>query len=283
MRNYRHKYIKRHNIRKWQFFNNFHIHNCHIINGSNYFICDNKETTFLLQEEIGNRKRVFLFSKILVFLITGFLFPYFAYPATLVPLKVKCEQGQKKVLLPIDLKTESSERISGIQFDIVIPSGTKITSMSLAESTQRSNKMVSYNQIKNQTYRTIIAGLNQQPIPEGTILFVNIAIEDSTLSGKQLVKLLNPVLADPEGNSVNCAVLPGEILFPGDNSSSDLSEKAHSPSPIEETNYLNAKSIRIVLILTFVFVITVGIITRQIIKKRKKDAISKKQGKKHRK
>lgn len=196
---------------------------------------------------------------------------------------MKCEQGQKEVILPIDLKTEASERISGIQFDIIIPAGTKITTMSVAESTQKANKMVSYNQIKNQTYRTIIAGLNQQSIPAGTILFVKITIEDNTLSGKQLVKLLNTVLADPEGNSVHCTVLPGEILFPGSASSTDTNDRTSSPSPIEKKNYISAKSIKIVLILTIVLIFTAGLITRQIIKTRKVNTINKKQGKKHRK
>jgi len=196
---------------------------------------------------------------------------------------VKCEQGQKEIVLPIDLKVDPSERISGIQFDIIIPVGTKITNMSVAESAQKANKMVSYNQIKNQTYRTIIAGLNQQSIPTGTILFVKIAIEDGTLSGKQLVKLSNTVLADPEGNSVNCTVLPGEILFPGDTPSMDTSDKTPSSSSIEETNYFSAKSIKIVLILTLVLIFIAGLITRQIIKSRKVDTTNKKQIKKHRK
>lgn len=155
--------------------------------------------------------------------------------------------------------------------------------MSVAESTQKANKMVSYNQIKNQTYRTIIAGLNQQSIPEGTILFVKITIEDSTLSGKQLVKLLNTVLADPEGNSVNCTVLPGEILFPGSTSSMDTSDSNPPSSTIEGTNYFSAKSIRIILILTLILIFIAGLITRQIIKTRKVNTLNKKHGKKQRK
>ncbi|MGC8737211.1 MAG: hypothetical protein ACP5UA_01040 [Candidatus Hydrogenedens sp.] len=215
--------------------------------------------------------------------MTGFIFPLFAYPATLCPLKVKCEQGQRDILLPIDLKIEPSERISGIQFDIIIPAGTKITNMSVAESAKKSNKMVSYNQIKNQTYRTIIAGLNQQSIPEGTILFVSITIEDSTLAGRQLVKLSNTVLADPEGNAVNCNVLPGEILFPGNNTSSDSNHSSPASPPIEETTSSNAKGIKIILVLIFVLIFISGIIAIQIIKTRRMDTIRKKQVKKHKK
>ncbi len=155
--------------------------------------------------------------------------------------------------------------------------------MSVAESAQKANKMVSYNQIKTNTYRTIVAGLNQQTISEGTILFVKISIEDNTLTGKQIVKLLNTVLADPEGNSVNCVVLPGEILFSGSESLSEKEDKVSSPSNNEESCTLDFKKVGFIILLSIAIILISGITIRKFMKNKKSNIPSKKQNKKHKK
>ncbi len=155
--------------------------------------------------------------------------------------------------------------------------------MSVTESVQKANKMVSYNQIKTNTYRTIIVGLNQQTVPGGTILLVNISIEDSTLKGKQIVKLLNTVLADPEGNSVNAIVLPGEILFSGGESLSEKEDKTSSPLSVEESSILDSKKVGFVIFLS-IFMVFIGvIIVKKVIINKKSNVVSPKQSKKHKK
>ncbi len=213
-------------------------------------------------------------------MILGLTIPILAYSATLIPVKVKCETGQKSITLPIDLKTEPSERVSGIQFDINIPPGTKITGMNVGDSARKSNKMVSYNQIKTQTYRTIVAGLNQSPISDGTVLFIHIAIEDTALTGKQIVKLTNIVLADPEGNSVNSKVLPGEILFPGGETSPETQPTGLPTSDAWGNFPFTRKHIGIVLIVIVGVLIIAGIFIRIFIIHTKQMSIPQKQNKK---
>lgn len=156
--------------------------------------------------------------------------------------------------------------------------------MSVAESAQKANKMVSYNQIKSNTYRTIIAGLNQQSIPEGTLLFVNITIEDKTLMGKHLVKLSNAVLADPEGNSVNCIVLPGEILFSETVTltESDTSKNTIAPSSKETTKFLDRKKIGILILIT-VITLSIGLIVKKVVKNKNSTLENKNRNKKRKK
>ncbi len=238
----------------------------------------------ILQNRSRGKYLIPLPIKVFIIFTIGMLSPYIAYPATLIPLKVKCEQGQKNVRLPIDLKTEPLERVSGIQFDIVIPPGTKITNMSVAESAQKANKMVSFNQIKNQTYRTIVAGLNQQTIPEGTILFVNVSIEDTTLSGKQIIKLLNTVLADPEGKSIPCTVIPGEILFPGEKLSLNTQDSSTSAQNLNgKSTLFNTRNIGIIITLSITTIFIAGIVTRQIMSNKKTNFTNKKQPQKRKK
>ncbi len=211
--------------------------------------------------------------QILIIFIGGLLFSYPAYSATLTALKVKSEKGKLELTLPVEFDVEASERVSGIQFDIIIPSGMKITNMLVGSSAQKANKMVSFNQIKRQTYRTIVAGLNQEPIQGGTILLINIAIENQELAGKQLINLENPVLADPEGNSVPCTVIPGEIFFTGNNEEIAKQDKnlpdTNDTSPIsserEKQGIFKLKNIGLAIIVIVIALVLIAILVKKMV------------------
>lgn len=229
----------------------------------------------------------------LVIFILGIFLSYPAYSATLTGVKVKSEKGESEITFPIEFKVESSERVSGIQFDIVIPRGTKITNMIIGSSAQKANKMVSFNQIKSRTYRTIVAGLNQEPILDGTILFVNIAIENQELTGEQLINFENPVLADPEGNSVSCTVIPGKILFVNNSDenkkqSENLPDTKNQPpiSPAtEKQGRFKLINIGLAIIAIVIVFVAIAIFTKKIVssqnKKMQTTKLSKKTKKKN--
>jgi len=223
--------------------------------------------------------------------MVGIFLSYPAYSATLIGVKVKAEKGKSEITFPIEFKLESSERVSGIQFDIVIPRGTKITNMIIGSSAQKANKMVSFNQIKSRTYRTIVAGLNQEPILDGTILFVNIAIENQELVGEQLINLENPVLADPEGNPISCTVIPGKIFFVS-KAEENLKQSENPPDtenqpPIssaeEKQGESNLKNIGLTIIAIVIVFVIIAVFTKKIINSQNKNIQTSKFNKKTKK
>lgn len=144
-----------------------------------------------------------------------------SFPANLVVVSVSVTPNDKLVTLPIEIQVKAGEKVSGVQFDLVMPIEINVEEIQPGESARKANKMCTYNKLNSYTYRVIVAGLNRETFEDGTIVLVKFGITGLYMSGKHRVKLSNVVLADPDGNSVPCVVQPGSISILNVNSSED--------------------------------------------------------------
>jgi len=206
----------------------------------------------------------------ILFLICWLVVPNLTYAVAIEPAKIKLEQGQKEVIIPIEIKTGLSEKVSGVQFDINIPTWMTISQMTVGTSAQQAGKMVSFNQINRGIYRTIIAGLNQESIQSGTLVFVHIKFSEGMPQGKEIIKLTNPVIADPEGNSLPCTTFPGEISTTSEsNSTSEPDKQTKNTTPPQQgttidqkttSNIRNKPILFIIITLIILFLLTTSVL-----------------------
>ncbi len=157
-----------------------------------------------------------------------FLFHHFGYSASLVVGTVNLSGGEKGGKIPVEIKLEEGENVSGVQFDILMPSGVVVKEVERGSSAEKANKMVTFNRISSDTYRVLVAGLNRERIEEGAIVWVKFELTEPPTSGKYRVKLSNVVLADPDGNSVPCIVQYGAIIFGSSEQSGSVSSVSNN-------------------------------------------------------
>lgn len=142
-----------------------------------------------------------------------FLLHRLGFSASLSVGTVNLSESEKGGKIPVEIKLDQGENVSGVQFDILMPSGVVVKEVERGPSVEKANKMATYNRISSHTYRVIVAGLNREGIEDGPIVLVKFELAEPPKSGKYRVKLSNVVLADPDGNSVPCVVQYGAIIF----------------------------------------------------------------------
>ncbi|MCX8065518.1 MAG: hypothetical protein N3G21_10155 [Candidatus Hydrogenedentes bacterium] len=180
-----------------------------------------------------------------------------SFSADLIVGSVSLKQGEKIVVLPVDIKVKPGEKVSGVQFDITMPFEFSVKEARLGESAQKANKMCTYNKINSYTCRVIVAGLNRDVLDEGTLVFIKFELTDIPTGGKHRIKLSNVVLADPDGNSVVCVVQPGGIVVGGDLPDNNT---ATVPSPPIKSSFGSEDNRGKSLLLWIIFIAVVTIV-----------------------
>jgi len=149
------------------------------------------------------------------------------------------------------------EKVSGVQFDIVMPTGVVVKEVAQGQSAQKANKMATYNMLNASTYRVIVAGLNREILEDGPIALIKFELSEVTTSNKYRIKLSNVVLADPDGNSVSSVIQHGTIIV----GEGKLSPSAHSASesslPLPNANEASKKK---AIVLVFIVAGLFGIV-----------------------
>ncbi|MCX8065228.1 MAG: cohesin domain-containing protein [Candidatus Hydrogenedentes bacterium] len=108
------------------------------------------------------------------------------------------------ISLQVVLSATSTEKVSAMQFDIEYSSKlVEITEILPGEATLTAQKQLSYNRVSPDKMRVIIAGFNQNIIPNGVIAVVKLVACKSALGVSTEIRLINPVLSTPQGTSVS--------------------------------------------------------------------------------
>lgn len=111
---------------------------------------------------------------------------------------------------PIHFK-KSTQAVSALQFDLDIPIGATVLSVSPGIAAQAAGKDAVGNSIASTLYRVLVFGINQNVIQSGPIAVVKISIASSSTKGKKNMTLTNLSASSPLGAGVPLTKKDGSI------------------------------------------------------------------------
>jgi hypothetical protein len=101
--------------------------------------------------------------------------------------------------------------VSGIQFNVTVPTNASITSVKAGDSSTAAGKSVSSNQ-HGQTWTFLIFGLNQTTDQKGTLLTAKVKLAPGTSAGTFKLPVSGVVYADPNGRPIPAGTSKPGIL-----------------------------------------------------------------------
>lgn len=106
--------------------------------------------------------------------------------------------------------TEGTTGVSGLQFDIALPTGVSTPTITAGQSTLDAAKTISSN-IVSGSLRLLIAGLNQNIIRSGRLATVNLRLDPNLATGSKPLTSCCVVASDPAGSGVPGTIVSGSI------------------------------------------------------------------------
>lgn len=131
-----------------------------------------------------------------------------AMPQSLTVGVVSGTQGTA-VNLPVYLK-EGTKQVAGVQFDLTIPAGITVASVTPGIAAQAANKSAQGNPVGS-NYRILVFGLNQTAISSGPVAIVRLNINPIAALGKRAISILNLSGTDPTGSAVSITGKNGSL------------------------------------------------------------------------
>ncbi len=149
---------------------------------------------------------------IVMALMSGYILSFSsAYPAVLSIETGYAESGTQTVLNTV-LSVSNNESVSAIQFDILYnPYACEITTVTAGASSVSAQKQVQYNIVTPGQVRVIIAGLNQNIIPSGSVAQITLQVCASAPAGVYDISLSRTILSSPTGASIPVSVIHGNL------------------------------------------------------------------------
>ncbi len=136
-----------------------------------------------------------------------------AYSATLSIENRNAYTGTQ-IEINVFLSPSVQEFVSACQFDVFYNTAVcEIISVLAGESSITAQKQVQYNIVSPGQVRLIIAGLNQNIIPSGSIAKLNIKVCSSAPAGNYELLLNRIILSSPTGTSVPATAVNGIMTF----------------------------------------------------------------------
>lgn len=151
---------------------------------------------------------------IMMALMSGYILSFpSAYPAELSIETGYAESGTQTVL-NATLSVSSNESVSAIQFDVLYnPYACEIVNITAGASSVSAQKQVQYNTVSPGQVRVIIAGLNQNIIPSGSVAQITLQVCGSAPAGIYDISLSHTILSSPTGTSVPVSVTNGNLTI----------------------------------------------------------------------
>lgn len=145
-------------------------------------------------------------------LMSGYILSFSsAYPAELSVESGSADSGTQTMLNAV-LSVSNNESVSAIQFDILYnPYACEIITITAGASSISAQKQVQYNILTPGQVRVIIAGLNQNIIPSGSIAQITFKVCASAPAGIYDISLSRAILSSPTGSSVPVSVINGKL------------------------------------------------------------------------
>lgn len=137
------------------------------------------------------------------------------FAASITAGSVSAQAGES-VTVDISLALEAGELVAGMQFDLHYPAPVaSLIEISPGPSATQSAKLVSSNPLGSGRHRVIVAGINQSPIPVGSVVVVRFLLSTTVPPGSHPLTLAGVVLSDPGGRRVPSTIQNGALLAPG--------------------------------------------------------------------
>ncbi len=132
-----------------------------------------------------------------------------AYSATL-SIESGNEYTGTQIEVNVSLNPSTQESVSACQFDVLYDTTVyEIISVVTGDSSLAAQKQVQYNTVTSGQIRVIIAGLNQNIIPSGSVAKLNVKVCSSAPAGTYELSLNRVILSNPIGTSVPATPVNG--------------------------------------------------------------------------
>jgi len=147
-----------------------------------------------------------------------------ALAATLTAGEVAASPGQAGVALPLALSSEQGENVAGIQVDVSFnDSALLLETIEPGEAAVQAGKEVVFNALDEGTIRIIIAGFNQDAIPDGVVAYARFTVDEQAPDGAYPLTLEGLLMAGPFGDPIPSEGVSGRITV-GETLAADLNE-----------------------------------------------------------
>ena len=134
------------------------------------------------------------------------------FAATLTVGQNSAIPSQPGVSVPVSLSSGVGEQVAAVQFDITFNSAILVLSDATAgPAASSAGKDISFSTVEPGRARVIIAGLNQNIIPDGIIANALFNVNISAPGGEEPVSLSGVLLSDPNGVAVPSESVPGRV------------------------------------------------------------------------
>lgn len=137
-----------------------------------------------------------------------------AFGSTLAVGHGKAQPGDAAVTVPLTLTVSPGDTVAALQADVGFdPDVLNLSSVTAGPSATAANKNVSFSVQAPGSVRLIIAGLNQNALPDGVVADMVFDVKQNTIAGFQAILLDNVLAADPTGVSVPVNAVSGGITI----------------------------------------------------------------------
>lgn len=135
-----------------------------------------------------------------------------AQAGTLSGAQVPAVAGSQ-VAVEFTLSADSSERVTGIQFDLRFDSrALTITKIDTGPAALAAGKILSSNALEPGRYRVLVAGLNQSQIESGVVVVAEVEVA-ADAGGTLPLEIAALVLSDPKGRSIAAGSKDAALLL----------------------------------------------------------------------
>lgn len=148
--------------------------------------------------------------------------------------------GTQGVLLSVDLTTGADENVAALQFDVNYDADQlTFNEVTTGQVTLDAGKDVTSSTPSTGTIRTIVYGLNQNSIADGTIAIISFDINASASAGEVALSISNAVASDPDADSISLSTVDESITISSGGADDDSEESSEDEDIDEMMEALN--------------------------------------------
>lgn len=118
--------------------------------------------------------------------------------------------GASGITIPVSLASQGGTEVTGLNFDLNFDANQlTVQNVSAGSAASSANKSVSWASPSSGAVRVIVFGLNQTPIPNGTVATVTFNVKSSTSPGNSALSLSGATATDSDGGGISLSLSGG--------------------------------------------------------------------------
>ncbi len=141
------------------------------------------------------------------------LCPLLAFAALLEAGSVQVYPGETGAQVPVRVAADAGEEVAAVTVTIEYDDVAAIlTDAAAGPAAESAGKTVTLNMVDGHSARLVVAGLNQTPIPDGTLVYLIFDVSVFAQPGAHEVALSEAALSDPFGQPLFVEVMSGALV-----------------------------------------------------------------------